>query len=655
MTGTSFLDTSVTSGGTYYYQVSAVGAGGESAKSVESSATLIPAAPTNVSATASASQVTLAWTASPGATSYRVYRSLTSAGEGSTPLQTGLTSPSFTDTAVNLNTTYYYQVTAVNAAGESGRSLEVSATTPPPGLNFSSGFSGAATQLTLNQSAKINGSALQLTDGGTGETASAFSTARFDVTKFTTQFNFQLLSATADGFTFTIQGVAANVVGGGGGLLGYGGLSKSVAVKFDIYNNAGEGTSSTGLYSSGATPENVGSINLIPAGINLRSGHIFTASMTYDGTTLKVTITDTSTNVSASQSYSVNIPAIVGGNTAFVGFTGASGGLTAIQKILSWTYSLPSKPAAPTGFTATAGAQQVMLSWAASAGATTYNVYRSTTSGGEGATPVSTGVTATSFTDTGLADGTTYYYQVTAVNAQGESGKSNEASATPTSAPVLNFSSGFASAGGVLTLNGSAKVNSTALQLTDGGGGEAASVFSTSAVNVSSFSTAFSFQLQDTTNPGADGITFCIQGVGPTALGLTGSALGYGTDAPGNGGGIANSIAVKFKTYNSVGEGNDSTGILTNGGPPTTVNSVDLTNTGINLHSGHVFDVAITYDGTNLKVTITDTVTQASASQSYAVNIPSLVGRSTAYVGFTGATGGLASVQKILNWTFTPA
>ena len=654
MTGTSFVDTGVASGGRYFYQVSAVGAGGESAKSVEASATLIPAVPTNVSATASASQVTLTWTASSGATSYRVYRGLTSGAEGSTPFQAGLTSPSFTDTAVNLNTTYYYQVTAVNAAGESGRSLEVSATTPKPGLNFSGGFSGAATQLTLNQSAKINGSALQLTDGGTSETASAFSTARFDITKFTTQFNFQLLSATADGFTFTIQGVAANVVGGGGGLLGYGGLSKSVAVKFDIYNNAGEGTSSTGLYSNGATPENVGSINLTPAGINLRSGHVFSASMTYDGATLKITITDTSTNVSASQSYSVNIPAIIGGNTAFIGFTGASGGLTAIQKILSWTYSLPSKPAVPTGFTATAGAQQVMLSWAASAGATTYNVYRSTTSGGEGATPVSTGVTATSFTDTGLTAGTTYYYQVTAVNAQGESGKSNEASATPTSAPGLNFSSGFASAGGVLTLNGAAKVNGTALQLTDGGSAEAASVFSTSAVNVSSFSTQFSFQLQDTTNPGADGFTFCIQGVGPTALGLSGGAMGYGTDAPGDGGGIAKSVAVKFKLYNSVGEGNDSTGLLTNGGPPTTVNSVDLTNTGINLHNGDVFNVAMTYDGTTLKVTITDTVTQATASQSYAVNIPSLVGGNTAYVGFTGGTGGLTAVQKILNWTYTP-
>jgi fibronectin type 3 domain-containing protein len=336
--GTSFVDTGLSSGGTYFYQVSAVGIGGESTKSGEAASTLIPASPMNVIATASAGQATLTWTPSAGATSYRIYRATTSGGEGGSPIQTGVTSGSFTDTGLTANTTYYYQVSAVNAGGESPRSSEVVVTPPKPGLNFASGFAGAAGQLTLNRFAKINGSSLQLTDGGTGESASAFSTARFDVTRFATQFNFQLLNAVADGFTFAIQGVAANVVGTGGGGLGYSGLGKSIALKFDIYNNAGEGTSSTGLYTNGALPENVGSINLIPAGINLRSGNLFSASITYDGATLRVTITDTNTNASASQSYAVNIPTIVGGNTAFVGFTAGTGGLSANQNIRTWTY-----------------------------------------------------------------------------------------------------------------------------------------------------------------------------------------------------------------------------------------------------------------------------------------------------------------------------
>ena len=51
--------------------------------------------------------------------------------------------------------------------------------------------------------------------------------------------------------------------------------------------------------------------------------------------------------------------------------------------------------------------------------------------GGESATPVASNVTATSYTDTGVANGTTYYYTVAAVNSAGVSAPSAEASATP--------------------------------------------------------------------------------------------------------------------------------------------------------------------------------------------------------------------------------
>lgn len=92
-----------------------------------------------------------------------------------------------------------------------------------------------------------------------------------------------------------------------------------------------------------------------------------------------------------------------------------------------------SVPAAPTGLMATAGNAQVSLSWSASSGATSYNVKRSTVNGGPYAT-VAPGVTSTNIVDSGLTNGTTYYYVVTAVNANGESGNSNQASATPAAA-----------------------------------------------------------------------------------------------------------------------------------------------------------------------------------------------------------------------------
>jgi cellulose 1,4-beta-cellobiosidase len=93
--------------------------------------------------------------------------------------------------------------------------------------------------------------------------------------------------------------------------------------------------------------------------------------------------------------------------------------------------STPQIPAIPTGLTATAGNAQVVVGWTASSDATSYDIYRSTTSGGEGATPIQTGVTGTSFADTGLTNGVTYYYEVVAVNAGGQSGVSSEISATP--------------------------------------------------------------------------------------------------------------------------------------------------------------------------------------------------------------------------------
>ncbi len=78
-------------------------------------------------------------------------------------------------------------------------------------------------------------------------------------------------------------------------------------------------------------------------------------------------------------------------------------------------------PAAPTGLQATAGNRQATLAWTASSGATSYNVYRGKTPGGESATAIATGITTTSFTNTGLTNGKTYYYKVTAVNAAGKS------------------------------------------------------------------------------------------------------------------------------------------------------------------------------------------------------------------------------------------
>ena len=112
-------------------------------------------------------------------------------------------------------------------------------------INYGSGFT--TTGLTMNGSAKLNGTRLRLTDTGMNEAGSAFATAAINVQSFTTDFSFQLTNPVADGFTFTIQGNNPTALGSSGGNLAYAPIGKSVAVKFDLYNGAGEGPNSTGL------------------------------------------------------------------------------------------------------------------------------------------------------------------------------------------------------------------------------------------------------------------------------------------------------------------------------------------------------------------------------------------------------------------------
>ena len=120
---------------------------------------------------------------------------------------------------------------------------------------------------------------------------------------------------------------------------------------------------------------------------------------------------------------------------------GSFNGATMLNDLAPVTPPTTSPPV-PTGLTATAGNGSVTLSWGASSGATSYSVYRSITTGGEGLTPFQSGITATTFTDTAVTNGTTYYYQVSATNSIGTSNPSGEVSATPVAPPALAITSG---------------------------------------------------------------------------------------------------------------------------------------------------------------------------------------------------------------------
>ena len=297
-------------------------------------------------------------------TSSAVYSSSIQVSTSST-LQALATAPGFAQSAVG-TAAYVIQ------SGGSGN------------INFAGGFP-SATGLQLNSVANVNSSHfLEITNGGQSEAGSAFWITPVNIQAFTTNFTFQLASAVADGFTFTIQNAGPTALGGIGGGLGYGpnpgtgtpaGIAKSVAIKFDIYSNAGEGADSTGVFINGAVPTTP-AIDLTSSGIVLSSGDTIAAQLVYNGTTLTLNLTDTVTNDTFSQTFTVNIPSTVGANTAYVGFTGGTGGSTAIQNIKTWTFtSGTTQVAADPVFNPLPGtytsAQNVSLS-SATAGATIY-------------------------------------------------------------------------------------------------------------------------------------------------------------------------------------------------------------------------------------------------------------------------------------------
>jgi fibronectin type 3 domain-containing protein len=416
-TSTSYTDTAVINGTEYYYVVTAANAAGaESGLSAQANATPLPplpATPTGLAATAGNAQVSLSWTASSGATGYRVKRGTSSGGpynQIATPVTT-----SYTDSAVSNDTTYYYIVTAANPAGESGASTQASATPQPPvpaipnalmavsgngqvGLSWLA--SSGATSYNVKRSTSNGGPYSQLANPTT---------------------NSYTDTAVLNGDTYYYVVSAVNSAGESGNTAQVTGTPTAPvtapAAPTGLSATAGDTqVSLSWTASSGAT-----------------SYHVMRA--TTDGgpyTEIAVPITtayiDTSVTNDTTYYYVVRAA-----NSA--GQSGNSGQASA-------TPTAPvTVPAAPAALSATPGNAQVALSWSASGGATSYRVKRSTTSGGP-YTSVAT-PTSTTYTNTGLTNGTTYYYVVTAMNAAGESGNSPQASASPSGSSTVIFFDDF--------------------------------------------------------------------------------------------------------------------------------------------------------------------------------------------------------------------
>jgi hypothetical protein len=322
---------------------------------------------------------------------------------GSTWGNVGTNSATFTISAAATSDTGSYHVIVSNSAGSVTSNtvtltVNTPASLPAPWTDADIGSPGLA------GSASLSNGVFTLNGGGA------------DIWNTSDQFNYAYQALNGDGTIIARVASQQNTDGWAkSGVMIRDSAAANGAYAF-IFTTPGNGTDFQYRTTDAGSAGWSGQLGVAaPEWVKLvRSGSTFSGFTSSDG-------------VSWTQLGSVSIGM---GTTVDIGLadTGHNNGL--ISTATFDNVSVIPAPPAPAGLTATAGNGQVALSWTASSGAASYNLYRSTSTGTE--TLVQSGVSGTSFTNTGLTNGTAYFFKVAAVNAGGTSGLSNEASAMPT-------------------------------------------------------------------------------------------------------------------------------------------------------------------------------------------------------------------------------
>jgi rhamnogalacturonan endolyase len=380
----------------------------------------IPPPPGNVVAYPGNQQNLICWLAQPGATSYNILRSTTS-GSGYVPITNDVTGPvcgsgpdnaTYVDNNVVNGLTYYYVVQSVNPVGASANSPQSSATTPgvayattPPAAPATVTIGSAVHQsVTVNWSASANANFYTLyrstlVNNG-GGTSNVLSTIILNDTNTTTSYTD---TGVTDGSIYSYFVTATSAAGTSTNSV------SAVAVPLPAPPATAPGSFS-GIFDSTSVILNW---SAVPGAV----GYIIRRATSSGGPYLYVqNVTETSytdTGLSTSQTYYYQISAV---NAA-----GVSGSSSA---------TVVPPPVAPISLSAFPGNAQVVLNWTPAGGVTGYYLFVGTSSGDE-TNLVAGNISGTSYTNTGLVNGTTYYYVVASTNASGLGPNSPEASAMP--------------------------------------------------------------------------------------------------------------------------------------------------------------------------------------------------------------------------------
>jgi hypothetical protein len=402
-----------------------------------------PFTPTGVIATASNAAVQLTWINAARADSYIVKRSTTS-GSGYTTIASGVTATSYLDTGVVNDTIYYYVIAATNNISSSADSVEVNATPAAP--------------TNLRALYAFESNAQDSSGSGNHGTATALSYVAGKVGAQAAQFNgtssyVSIPRSVQDDFTVAMWVRTTDTAGNAGaqwwsgkglvdGEVGGGGADWGTAIvngKFVL----GVGSSGGDTTLASSVNINDGTWHHVAATRNNTSGAM---AVYVDGV-----LRGSGTGPTGSRTFpaSLRIGSLQTGNSFLNGTFDDVRLYDRILTVGEVAALIVTPPAAPAGLTAVTGDAAVALHWNASATATNFYVKRSTTSGA-GYINIATNASL-GFTNTGLANGTLYYFVVSGVNAGGEGVNSLEVSARPTSFAPVQL--GLAAVGHQLQLN----------------------------------------------------------------------------------------------------------------------------------------------------------------------------------------------------------
>jgi alpha-L-fucosidase len=387
-----------------------------------------PGRPACLNAAGGNGVVGLNWSAAANVATYNLKRATTSGGSY-TSVSSSLTGTTYFDTSAVNGTTYYYVISGTNSLGESANSPEASAT--PSAWSLSSPWSQADVGVTTPAGSGGNSGGTFFNQGSGA-----------DIWGNADAFHFIYLTLTNDcSMTARVLNLQNPTIYSKAGVMIRDRLNANcVQALVDVTPGAGVEFIQRTTSNANVTATSTTGITA-PEWIRLtRVGSTFTAYRSPDGMAWSAV------------GSSVSIPTM--SSNAYVGLivNSHSSGTLCLGQFDNVSWTPAAKPSTPAWLSATVGGNQALLTWAVSDNATGYNLKRSTTNGGPYQI-IATNAPGYSFIDTGLTNGTAFYYVVTATNAAGESATSPQAMVWPVSTAPLTFNCGIGGGGKQIQLS----------------------------------------------------------------------------------------------------------------------------------------------------------------------------------------------------------